>query len=200
MMSTHLLAALQKPSQETGDPAEPLSGRRPLAGRDDYLGPAEVTRVSAGSVEVKLPSGGTVPAQMALAVPYKSVVGDVLLVIGKGDDHYVIGVLRGKGQTRLTLQGDVDLHAMDGTLSLSADKGVRISGPEVGIETRRLGVVAGALVEHLTSAVRRVTGLLSVQAGDAHTVAQGTILQQSKSASILTEETVAVNGRQVHLG
>lgn len=200
MTTTEFLSVFNELSQKKGDPGEPASERRPAALREDYLGPADVTRVSAGSVEATLPGGGVITARMALAVPYQPVVGDVLLVIGKGEDHYVIGVLRGQGQTRLALQGDVDLHATDGTLRLSADKGVRISGPEVGIETRRLGVVAGALVEHFTSAVRRVTGLLSVRAGDAHTIADGTILQQSKSASILTEETVAVNGRQVHLG
>ncbi len=170
------------------------------SGAEDYLGPANVTQVGAGSVEAVLPSGKAISAQMALAVPYEPALGDVLLVIGKGDGHYVIGVLRGKGQTRLSLQGNVDLHATDGTLRLSGDRGVQISGPEVGIETRRLGVIAGALVEHLSSAVRRVTGLLSLQVGDSHTIADGSILSQSKTAAILTEETVTVNGKQVHLG
>lgn len=200
MMTTELFSALNGLARKKGQPGDAASDKRPAEGRDDYLGPADVTRVSAGSVEAILPGGRAITAKMALAVPYQPVAGDVLLVIGKGEDHYVIGVLRGQGQTRLSLQGDVDLHATDGTLRLSADKGVQISGPEVGIETRRLGIVAGALVEHLASVVRRVTGLLSVQAGDAHTIADGTILQQSRSASILTEETVAVNGRQVHLG
>lgn len=200
MMTTELFSVLNGSSHKKGKPGEAAAERRPAAGVEDYLGPADVTRVSAGSVEATLPGGGAITARMALAVPYQPVAGDVLLVIGKGQDHYVIGVLRGQGQTRLALQGDVDLHATDGTLRLSADKGVRISGPEVGIETRRLGVVAGSLVEHLSSVVRRVTGLLSVQAGDAHTIAGGSIVQQSKNASILTEETVTVNGRQVHLG
>lgn len=200
MMTTERFGVFNGLSRSKAKLGDAVTERRPAAGREDYLGPAEVTRVSAGSVEATLPGGGAITARMALAVPYQPVIGDVLLVIGKGEDHYVIGVLRGRGQTRLALQGDVDLHATDGTLRLSADKGVRISGPEVAIETRRLGVVAGTLVEHLSSVVRRVTGLLSVQAGDAHTIADGTILQQSKNASILTEETVAVNGRQVHLG
>lgn len=169
-------------------------------GHEDYLGPADVMEVGAGNVVVALPGGRAVTAWMALAVPYQPVTGDVLLVIGRGGSHYVIGVLRGKGQTRLSFQGNVDLHAADGTLRLSADRGVQIAGPEVGIETRRLGVIAGTLVEHLSSVFRRVTGLLSVQAGDTHTIADGTILSQSKTASILTEETVTVNGKQVHLG
>lgn len=173
---------------------------RPAAVAEEYLGPAEVLEVGAGSVAVALPGGHAVTARMALAVPYEPVPGDVLLVIGRAGSHYVIGVLRGKGRTRLSFQGDVDLHAADGALRISAERGVQISGPEVGIETRRLGVIAGTLVEHLSSVVRRVTGLLSVQAGDAHTIADGTILSQSKTASILTEETVTVNGKQVHLG
>lgn len=177
------------------------SRERPAAAASsDYLGPADVTEVGAGSVLAVLPGGRAVKAAMALAVPYVPVVGDVLLVIGKGEAHYVIGVLRGKGKTSLSIKGDVDLHAEDGALRLSGDKGVRIEGPEVGIEAGKLGVIAGALVEHFSTAIRRVKGLLSVQAGDAHTIADGTILSQSKSATILAEEAVSVNGKQVHLG
>ncbi len=173
---------------------------RPAEGMEDYLGPAEVMEVGAGSVVVALPGGHAATAWLALAVPYQPVEGDTLLIIGRGASHYVIGVLRGKGQTRLSFQGDVALHAADGTLRLSADRGVQVAGPEVSIETRSLSVIAATLVEHLSSVFRRVTGLLSVQAGDAHTIADGTILSQSKTASILTEETVTVNGKQVHLG
>lgn len=184
--------------------AEPVTAspreRQTAASSGDHLGPADVIEVGPGAVKVVLSGGRTVTAGMALAVPYVPVVGDSLLVIGKGDAHYVIGVIRGKGRTSLSLEGDVDLHAQGGALRLSGDKGVRIEGPEVAIETRRLGVIAGALVEHFSSVVRRVKGLLSVQAGDSHTIADGTILSQSKSATILAEEAVTVNGKQVHLG
>ena len=74
----------------------------PVPGPGDYLGPGHVTRVEPHAVEVEIRSGARVAAQMALAFPYAPREGDVLLVIGKDDEHYVIGVLHGTGQSTLT--------------------------------------------------------------------------------------------------
>lgn len=179
----------------SGGPAASL----PVAS-SDYLGPADVLEVSGAVVTARLSDGRAVPATLALTVPYEPSPGDVLLVIGRGAGHWVIGVIRGHGQTTLRLPGDVAIHADGGTLRLSGEKGVRVDGPEVAIETRKLSVVATAFVEHLGSAVRRVAGLLSVQAKRSHTVVDEASYEQSKSHAIVAEETVTVNGRQIHLG
>jgi hypothetical protein len=42
--------------------------------------------------------------------------------------------------------------------------------------------------------------MLSLHAGESHTIVDGQALQRSRSATILTEETVSVNGKQVRLG
>ena len=176
------------------------TGRAAALRVEDYLGPAEVLETTDEGVRARLRGGAVVSASLALAVPYAPVVGDLLLFIGKGEEFYAIGVLRGAGKTSLRLQGDVDLHAEGGALNLSADKGVRIQAPEVDIETGRLRTVATSVVQKCTSLYQRVSALLSVHAGQSHSVVDEASFSRSKSAAILTEETVTINGKQIHLG
>jgi len=177
-------------------------GTSPLPGAssDGFLGPAEVVEAHGSSAQVELPGGAVVRAEMALAYPYEPATGDVLLVIGRGADHYVIGVLRGAGKAALAFQGNVALRAVGGSLTLSGDEGVELHGPELGIHVRKLRVVADAAVQTFTSLCQRVSGLLSVHAGQAQTLVDGASHAQSKSATILTEETMTINGKQIHLG
>jgi hypothetical protein len=139
-------------------------------------------------------------ATLALAMPYEPAAGDVLLVIGKQGEYWVIGVIRGAGRAVLRVAGDVELHAEGGTLRLTGDKGVKVSGAEVGFETGKLSVLAASLFEQVGSAVRRVTGLLTTQAGKSHTIVEGAAYEQAKSRAIVAEDTVTVNGTQIHLG
>jgi len=179
------------------DPAPEAGASRP----EEYLGPARVTAAEEGRVAVELPGGGApIPVEMALALPYQPVVGDTLLVIGRGAKHYAIGVLHGTGRTVLSLTGDVEVHARDGALSLSGDKGVSIRGPEVEVEGGKIRMVADSLVQKLNSVYQRVSGLLSVRAQEAHTAVDNTSFTKAKNATILTEETATVNGKQILLG
>jgi hypothetical protein len=57
-----------------------------------------------------------------------------------------------------------------------------------------------APIDHGSSLCQRVSDLLSVHAGEAHTVVSGTQLTQAHTAAILTEGTVTINGKEVHLG
>jgi hypothetical protein len=164
------------------------------------LGPAEVLRVSPHEVEVRLEGGALAHAQIALGYPYEPAPGDVVLVIGEAGRHYVIGVLHGTGRSVLELPGDVDLRAVGGTLRLSGDKGVELSSPDLSIHVGKLQVIAGAAVQRFASLCQRVADLLSVQAGQRHTVIAGSSREQSKSAEILTEEQVTINGKAVYLG
>jgi hypothetical protein len=166
----------------------------------DYLGPATVVATEGPRPTVELTDGMIVPVEMALALPYEPALGDSLLVVGRGPHHYVIGVLHGTGRTALTLPGDVDLHASGGSLSLSGDKGVQIRGPELEIQVGKLRMMASAVVQTFTSIHQRVSELLSVQAGEAHTLVENTSFTKAKNATLLTEETVTVNGKQIHLG
>ncbi len=179
--------------------AQKLS-RVPLAEASDYLGPGHVVEAFPHEAVVEIRGGEQVRAQLALSIPYAAVAGDVLLVIGKGGEHYVIGVLHGSGQTSLSFQGTVDLRANGGPLRLSSDQGVSIQGAEVSIQAGKMEVFAGAVVEKLASLYTRVKGSLNTHAGKTHTVVDDASFLTAKNAAIVTEETMSINGDQIHLG
>jgi hypothetical protein len=172
----------------------------PLKEPQEYLGPAEVVEVRPHEVVVSLPDGGTASAQLAFAMPYAPAVADVLLVIGKGGQHYAIGVLHGTGTTALAFQGDVELRSVNGRLSLAGDNGVELRGPEVDVYTTALRMVARDVTHKFESLVQRVSSLLRVHAGESQTIVDGASVTQAKRTAILTEETVTINGREIHLG
>ena len=181
----------------------PVPSPAPLAqavSPGDYLGPAEVTAVSGPTVHVELPDGRVVLAALALALPYEPVPGDVLLVIGRGEAHYVIGVLRGSGRTALAFHGDVELASLDGKVVVTGQRGVELRGPEVEVSAGKLRMVADAVVQRFASVCQRVTELLSVHAGQSHTLVDEGSFAQAKRAVIQTDETVTINGKEIHLG
>jgi hypothetical protein len=164
-----------------------------------YLGPATVVRAHPHALEVTLKGGERVTATLALAYAYEAREGDVVLAIGDPEGHYVIGVLAGEGRAALAFPGDVDVRA-GGVLRLSGEKGVAIDSPEVSVTSSKLRVIAGAVVQTFQSMRQRVSELLSVQAGQSHTIVEGTAHTQAKSATIVTEENVSINGKEIHLG
>jgi hypothetical protein len=180
-----------------------IAAVKPVKEAEEYLGPAQVVEVRAHEVLVSLPeagTAGTVCAALAFAMPYTPVVDDVLLVIGRGPKHYAIGVLHGAGRTELSFQGDVDVRSVNGRLCLSGDRGVEVRGPEVDIYTVALRMVARDVTHKFESLLQRVTSLFRVHAGETQTLVDGGAVTQAKRAAILTEETVTINGREVHLG
>lgn len=164
-----------------------------------FLGPAKVVRAAPGHLEISLPRGVEVSARLALAYAYEPAPGDEVLVIGNHEGHWIIGVVRGTGPAVLHFPADAELRA-GGTLRLAADRGVEIGAPELAVTTRKLRMIAAEVVHAFGELRQRVTSLLSVQAGQAHTVVEGSMHSQAKSATILTEEKVSINGKEVHLG
>jgi hypothetical protein len=166
----------------------------------DYLGPARVVRALGGEVEIELPGGASARARMALAFPYRPRAGDELLVIAKGPSHYVIGVLQGSGDTVLSVPGSLEIRAEGGPLSLSSSQGVEVTAPEVSVDAGKLRMAAESVVQRFTSLYQKVSALWSVRAREAETVIDESSITRAKSASILTEETMSINGKQIHLG
>jgi hypothetical protein len=164
-----------------------------------YLGPATVAAVRPAEIEVDLPRGGKVHARLALAYAYEPAPGDEVLVIGNEEGHWIIGVVRGRGPAVLHFPADAEIRA-GGTLRIAADRGVDISSPELTVTTKKIRMIASEVVQAFTTLRQRVTELLSVQAGQTHTIVEGSSHSQSKSATILTEEKVSINGKEVHLG
>jgi hypothetical protein len=83
-----------------------------------YLGPATVAAVSYKQVELDHP-GGRCTARIAVAQSYAPVVGDTVLVISRGTEWYVIGVLEGTGTTTFTAPGDIEFHAPRGRIEMT---------------------------------------------------------------------------------
>ena len=173
--------------------------RVPTPARRNYLGPAEVIEVAGAEITVRIGPDREVPAALALAYPYQPAVGDLLLVIGE-DDHYVIGVLHGRGTAELAFNSDVTLRALDGRLDLVGDRGVRIQGPELEIRTGMLRMLADRVYQNYNQMTQRVRKLFSFRAGTAHSSVDGTSLSKARTTKILSEEKVSINGRQIHLG
>jgi len=166
----------------------------------DYLGPARVVEASGRVVSVELPGGAAERARMALAFPYRPAAGDTLLVVGRGDALYVIGVIEGGGETVLSFAGGVELRAEGGPLRLASDQGVEVNAPEVALVAGNLRLFAEAAVEKLGTLYQHVRGLLRARAGETETLVDDAAVTRARSASILTEETMSINGKQIHLG
>ncbi|MEZ4302576.1 MAG: DUF3540 domain-containing protein [Polyangiaceae bacterium] len=171
----------------------------PLTARD-HLGPASVTEVAGGAVFIELPDGGHAEVTMAMPIRYEPVPGDVLLVVGREAAFYAIGVLHGMGKVSLDLSGDVDLRASGGTLRLTGDKGVELHGPTVDLHGGTVRVFADSLVQKVSALYQRVSGLWSAHAQESHTVVDGTSTTKARSATVMTEETMTINGKEIHLG
>ncbi len=166
----------------------------------DYLGPAEVLETGPATVRVTV-AGAAADAQLALAFAYEPARGDTVLLVARRGRAYVIGVLQGRGRARLAIAGDVDLHAVGGTLRLRGDAGVEVEGKHVRLTAAgKLRIAAEHAVTTFESLTRRVRGLLSSQAGDKLETVDNSRIERSKQATILTEETMAINGREIHLG
>lgn len=165
-----------------------------------YLGSADVLEIIGLDARVRLESGGEVQARMALAFPYIPAVGDELLVIGHGERHFVIGVLRGQGSASLRIPGDVELAAVGGKLTLSGDEGVNVRGSEVEISTKRLNIFADAVKEKIGTAYRWVKNLCTLRAGKSETIVDTTSYHRALQTTIVAEQTVKLNAQQIHLG
>ena len=173
----------------------------PVRQPGDYLGPGHVVAIVPHEVEVEIRGGERARAQMALSIPYEPCVGDVLLVIGKDDEHYVIGVLHGSGQDLALLPGrrgpprvGRPAHALErrGRGHSRAGDGDP-DGQAPGVRRRRGGEARVALPA-------RARDALNVHAGKTHTVVDDASFMTAKNASIVTEETMSINGNEIHLG
>lgn len=164
------------------------------------LGPATVVSVEPEGVWLSLRDGRRARATLALALPYEAAEGDVVLAIGDGRDSWVIGVIQGRGKTALRIQGDVEVHAVGGTLALGGDRGVTVTGGEVGVVAKELRIAAGAIVQKSETLYQRVRDLFSIHAKRTHEVVDDTAFSKAKSQTMLTEDAMTINGKQINLG
>lgn len=204
---------LQMGAQKTGaqsHEAQPLGARQAgldlagifalAGGAVSFLGPAEVTALGSDGATVLLATGAAELAQFAFALPYEPSLGDVLLVIGGPGACYAIGVLSGRGRVSIAFPGDVDVRAVGGKLRLGGDDGVEISGKGLEVMVDKVKITANEVVQRCASLYERVTSLFSAHHKQAHTVVDDESHTRAKRATVLTEETMTINGKQIHLG
>ena len=68
--------------------------------------------------------------------------GDLVeIAVTQAGTCYVLAVLErdGEGATRLSVDGDLDIHVPSGRLRMSADAGVDMVSDEVNVTARQLG-------------------------------------------------------------
>lgn len=181
---------------------ESLRAAPPVLGESIALGPSRVVAFEGPDVVVEISEGVTRTAKLAMAFPYRPVIGDLLLVIAERGqpEAYVIGVLAPSGRTSLEFTGDVDVRAVGGSLRLAGDRGVQIEAPSLDVAAREVRVVAQKLVQSCSSILQRAKDLFTVEAKEVHQLVEGDLLSRSKSATLVAEEKVVFNGKQIHLG
>ena len=164
-----------------------------------YCGPAIVLEIEPACLKLQLP-GGEVRAELALAYPYRPQPGDLVLALGAPDgDLYVVGVLRGKGRTCLSVEGDLQVEA-SGRLTLRGQAGVTLEGERVSIAAERYELSARSVIERFGNVYRWASGAIVTCAGRMRTVversatlAAGRIVQKAK-------QDVVIDGEQIRLG
>ncbi len=180
--------------------SESLPPTNAMSAAAPYVGPAMVTSIQQKGIEVELPDGGRHAAELALALDYTPIVGDTLLTIKGQQGYYVIGVLAGQGRVSLRAGGDIDIRSETGSVRVNAAKSVALDAPELSLRARALRTFASSGVERANEWVRSVRDTLSLQAGQCHTVIEGTNHVQANDHNLVAREKVRVNGKAIHLG
>jgi len=183
----------------------PLRVAGPAGGLDSYLGAGRVVRVDTGSVlvaleEASVPRGTLVHAVPALTFPYRSAVGDQLLVIGDTEAFYVIGVLEGRGHTSLSNPRGVSIRADGGALRLVGDRGVVLSGRRIRFEAERLRQLAVTAIHSFGERVTHVRETLKVEAGDVDEHSSGRFLLQARCVVLKTLTNARIKSTTVRVG
>lgn len=165
------------------------------------LGPATVSRASGRRVLVRRAGGEADEwAELALALPYQPVAGDVVLVVAQEERAYVIGVLQGRGPSVLAFPGDVTISAPKGAVHLDAAKGVTLSAPAVEMRAETIEMEATTLTQRIESAFQWVKDLLQVRAGRLRSVVEGSAHQLAERTFIRSEKETKVDGEKIYLG
>lgn len=162
-----------------------------------HLGPAPVLAIEGRRVLVGL---GDAKAWATLAIAYQPAPGDVLLVVGREQAFYVIGVIAGRGRTTLLAHGDLELLAPHGRIALHARDGVELRTSTFRLVADTFDAVLGAVRQRCSEFLCHVTGALRWRArradtdvDEVHRTRAGRIVQQA-------EGEVQIDGSKINLG
>jgi hypothetical protein len=170
-----------------------------LLTQTSYLGPATVLSVEPGRALVMLPAAKAW-ATLALGIGYSPAAGDVLLVIGKDDTFYIIGVIAGRGRSTLVAHGDLELKAPNGRIDLLARDGITLRGGLVQIVAKTWETVAETVRQRFDELCCQVKGVMrwrskraETEVEELHRTHAGRIVQQA-------DKDVSIDGEKIHLG
>lgn len=164
-----------------------------------YCGPAVVLEVGPSSLKLQLP-GRETTAELALAYPYQPQPNDLVLALGAADgDVYVVGVLQGKGRTRLSVQGDLQIEA-SGRLRLRGAAGVGIEGEQVAVTADRYELSARSVIERVGNVYRWATGVIATFAGRTRTVVEHNATLSAGRIVEKAKQDVVIDGERIRLG
>jgi hypothetical protein len=137
---------------------------------------------------------------VAVAQSYAPVVGDTVLVISRGTEWYVIGVLEGTGTTTFTAPGDIEFHAPRGRIEMLAKEGVFLKSDLVEIVATKLELTARHLFERFNDATQWITETLHRRIGRIHTKVEGDYDLKAGRITELADNDVTIDGKTIRLG
>jgi hypothetical protein len=164
-----------------------------------HLGPARVLAVEGQRVLVAL-GEAKAWATLAMAVAYAPVAGDLLLVIGKEELFYAIGVIAGRGRTTLTAPGDLELLAPHGRIDLRARDGIELRTSTMRFVADKWDAVFGAVRQRCSEFLCHVRGVVRWHARRAETTVDEVHRTQAGRIVQRAEGEVQIDGSKINLG
>jgi hypothetical protein len=161
------------------------------------LGPATVTAVTDEEIRLSTPEGERT-AVLALATPYRPAVGDTVLAIGD-ETLWVIGVLSGRGVTRLEVEGDLEISA-EGSVRIRGGRGVAMNAPDVALKAQRLEMTAERVLGRFGRVYEWVRETLKTTAGRVRTNVREGVAIRAGRIDAFGEKDVRIDGKRIHLG
>jgi hypothetical protein len=163
-----------------------------------FLGPALVLENNGPGLRVSI-DGDVATPRLALSSGYQPQPGDMVLVIGRDDDSYVIGVLHGTGPTVMSVPGPLMFRAA-GTVDIVSGREIRVHAPRVRVQATTLELLAQSLVERVGRASRWVRESLHLRAGRVRTRVEEDYDIAARRIVGRAEKDVRLDGEQINLG
>jgi hypothetical protein len=124
--------------------------------------------------------------------------GDIVLAIGAAET-FIIGVIKGSGETRLSVAGNLSLCAT-GLVEIEAGKGISLQSPKVTIRAEHYETFAQKAVMRCVQGFQWIKKTLQVVAGRQRTIIEGESTLHARKITGIAEDDVRLDGNQVKLG
>ncbi len=160
-----------------------------------------VLETQEGGALIQVGDREPVHARLALFVPYQPSVGDVVLVHGRHEELYVIGLLEGSPTWAWNAKGRLRIAARNGRLHLHGRDGVSVSGETIRIRAREeLNLAATRTHEAFQRLERRVRGSYAVFAHELVDRSDAQWFVRAKRVAVKVNEAMFINSEVVRAG